>query len=693
VTTLRAWIVAALGNEAPYLVEWIAHCRALGFEGAILFTHGAEDGTDRMAARLEALGHVRHVPLGFREGRDPLRRGLRGVLPRLADLGAEWAMVAGIDEYLAIRVGAGDLESLLAAADGADAISVCRKPFGCGGRRGLPDGGLRESLLRAAPEAARGRMVTRGLRTLVRPAVVERLGPHRPAFAGGPDRVTWRDAGGAPMPADYFEGQWAAWKGFSHRFARLHHYAVPSPETFVIRHGAPEDRAARKALLRDWRLFDQTGERDKGLLGAVDRAAPLLAELRADPELGALVAEGRAWHRARAEALARDEDLAALMAEMAGGGKPAPVSGPKPEPEREPEREPEKEPEEMAETRRSPRTGAGRYAPPPVRPVRFDVRPAPDGQSHAVLHGGFHKTATTSLQKLLEGNAAWLGRQSVYVVPHQKLRKHITFPSQLEAYRALNIHRRTTFSEEDLQGFADAFFAEPLALGPRRMILSDENIPGLPAHCVTGGGLYRHRRAFLACFAKRLPLPVTEAFFAVRDYGDFFASAYVEYLRSATAKTRGRMVTPDEMRRNVLGSLPNWQAVLGDVAQAFPHARLHVWRFEDFAALRSRILGLFCGEGVDVAKLKQKRDTRARPSASGRAVAELLLVAELEGAGAMAERSREIQERFPPQADDRRFDPWTEAERAHLGALYARDWQAIRADPRFSVLSPEDGAG
>ncbi|MCZ7674669.1 MAG: glycosyltransferase family 2 protein [Roseovarius sp.] len=148
----RAWIVAAPGNEAPYLLEWTAHYRDLGFAGAILFTSGAEDGTEAMAARLEALGHARHVPLDPREGRDPLRRGLRGLPPLLAELGAEWVLPVDIDEFLAIRAGAGDLASLLAAVGPTDAVSVCRKPFGCGGRRGLPGGRAR----RLSPMRARG---------------------------------------------------------------------------------------------------------------------------------------------------------------------------------------------------------------------------------------------------------------------------------------------------------------------------------------------------------------------------------------------------------------------------------------------------------------------------------------------------------------------------------------------------------
>ena len=341
--------------------------------------------------------------------------------------------------------------------------------------------------------------------------------------------------------------------------------------------------------------------------------------------------------------------------------------------------------------RTAPRGGGGTYTPPPVRPVRFKVAPSPDGESYAVLHGGFHKTATTHIQKLLENNGAWLGRQSVYVVPHQKLRKHITFPSQLDAYRRLKIRRRTTFSEAELKDFSDAFFAEPLALGPRRVILSDENLPGLPAHCVTRGRLYDHRKAFFECFGKRIPLPVREAFFAVRGYADFFASAYVEYLRAATSTTTARIVTPEDMRRNVFSHLPSWREVLDDFARVFPETRIHVWRFEDFGALRERVLELFCGEGIDIARLEDKSEgARARPGASARAVEELVLIAQREGAGAMAERLREVQERYPLDEGDR-FNPWTPSERAHLEALYVRDWAEICAEPRFEVMQPGGG--
>lgn len=671
----QAWIVAAPVNEAPYLLEWISHYRALGFAGAVLFTSGSEDGTDRMAARLAELGHVHHVPLDLKPGRDPLRYGLRDVLPVLEKLGADWALAVDVDEYLQVRTGAGDLKSFLTAVGQADAISVCRKPFGSGWRRGLPEGSVREDYTLCAEEDDRGRMISRGIKTLFRPGKVSRLAPHRPYFDEGPAKVTWVDAGGQAMPEKYFEGQWAAHEGFSHGFARLHYYAVPSPEAFILRRGVPEKKNHRKALLDDWGKLDVNGVEDAAMHTDIARSAPVLEALRGDEVLAELEKAGRAWHEARMAELLQDGKIAELCAEMTNATRAETKKA-------------ERKDKKKDTVRTAPRGGGGTYMPPPVRPVRFDVQGVAEGESRAVLHGGFHKTATTYIQKLLEDNEAWLGGQSVYVVPHQKLRKHVTFPSQLDAFRQLKINRRTKFSEEELQGFSDAFFAEPLALRPKRMILSDENLPGLPGHCVTSGALYRYRKTFFQCFAKRIPLPVTDAFFAVRNYADFFASSYVEYLRAATATTSGKMITPEEMRRNVLASLPTWQAVLGDFADVFPETRIHVWRFEDFRGLRDEVLGLFCGEGVDVRRLKDMKDANPRPTASRRAVEELVLISEMEGAGGMSKRLKDVQEQFPLNDENGKFDPWSREERAHLNRLYDRDWRAIRSDGRLRVLEP-----
>ena len=666
--TTRAYVATAVSHEAPFLLEWVAHYRARGFAGVILFTYGSEDGagdgTAAMVDRLHEMGHAHPVPMQVKKSKDPMRQAMRD-LPEVAKgIGADWCLVAHIDEYLHITAGDGKVTDLIAACGTPDAISIARRAFGSSGVRGIPQGQLRETHRLAAPPEARGSMVTKGIKTLFKVDAITRVAPHRPYFTEG-SAPNWVDAGGQPMPETYLEGKWTAHKDFANTHARLHYYAVPSPEVLMIRGGVPKP-GKHKAFESDWRKLDLNEVADDSMGRAVGLSDPLLAALHGDAALNTLLQTGRAWHLARAAERLQDPEIKALCDRLSGTD----------------------DADSRGTVRSSPRGGGGKYLPPPVRPIRFKIKPSKTGETQTVLHGGFHKTATTYLQRLLEDNDAWLGSQSVYVVPHLKLRKHITFPSQLDAYRKLKIWRRTRFSEEELQGFQDAFFKDPLKAKPARMILSDENLPGLPAHCVTTGMLYQHRRAFFGAFAKRMPMPITDAFFAIRNYADFFASSYIEYLRAATTTTTGHMDTPEVMRRNVFGSLPNWMRVFDDFEDAFPGVRIHVWRFEDFRALTPQILQSFCGEGVDVSKFKPPKERNARPSASARAVDELVLMSELEGAAAMAEHAKTVQDMYPQGDDYERYDPWTAQERAHLTALYDRDWQALCNDARFVTLTP-----
>jgi hypothetical protein len=124
------------------------------------------------------------------------------------------------------------------------------------------------------------------------------------------------------------------------------------------------------------------------------------------------------------------------------------------------------------------------------------------------------------------------------------------------------------------------------------------------------------------------------------------------------------------MRRNLFAALPNWCNVFDDFTEVFPDARIHIWRFEDFRALTPQVLSVICGEGIDVSKFKPPQERNARPSASARAVDELVLMSELEGAAVMAERAKDVQDMYPQSDDYERFDPW----------------QALCEDNRFVTL-------
>ncbi len=304
---------------------------------------------------------------------------------------------------------------------------------------------------------------------------------------------------------------------------------------------------------------------------------------------------------------------------------------------------------------------------------------------YVVVHGGVHKTATSHLQSILQHNAARLRKRGVHYIHHREARKHYTYPCQLNGYEKLGLNFRTKVPDAALEAKARAFFGQIGARTGERIILSDENMPGHCGQCVRSGDLYQRRDTLIPIFARNIPYPVREVHLGLRNYADFFASAYVEYLRSA----RGAEVLGEAcIKRAVLDRMPGWPGFVAVVREAFPSARLIVWRHEDFAALSARIIGNLCGPGIAAKILERPARSRGRPSASHRAVRELLSeVARIGGEAALARRA-EIQKRYPRGPDWPGYDPWTAQERAHLIRLYERDIAAIRCRDDVDLLDP-----
>ncbi|MFN3211350.1 MAG: glycosyltransferase family 2 protein, partial [Roseovarius sp.] len=223
----RCLIVTTMKNEGPFMLEWVAYNKAIGFTDFLIYTNDCDDGTDRIAMRLEELGVAVHVDNRFKKGASPQRVALRRAFSHDLYQQADWAICADCDEFLNIRAGAGRLPDLFEAVGEADAISLCWKLFGCGDQVAYEDRFIHEHFTWSAPEEFREKYRGLGLKTLFRPSdAIKKFGVHRPKFEGRPEGFIWTDAGGQPMPEKYFDMGWSAWGGFRHDHARLHHYAV-----------------------------------------------------------------------------------------------------------------------------------------------------------------------------------------------------------------------------------------------------------------------------------------------------------------------------------------------------------------------------------------------------------------------------------------------------------------------------------
>lgn len=131
--TRRVTLVATLKDEGPYLLEWLAHHRLIGFTDFVLFSNDCSDGTNLMLNRLDRMGVVRHFdnPQGPRM--DPQRSALSRAARMDVVRASDWVCVIDADEFLSVTTGDGTVGALIDACPDADAISVNWRIMGSAG--------------------------------------------------------------------------------------------------------------------------------------------------------------------------------------------------------------------------------------------------------------------------------------------------------------------------------------------------------------------------------------------------------------------------------------------------------------------------------------------------------------------------------------------------------------------------------
>lgn len=292
-------IVTTMKNEGPFMLEWVAFNRAIGFTDFLIYTNDCDDGTDEIAQRLQDMGLAQHRQNPFKEGGSPQRSALRAARREDIYQNADWLICADCDEFLNIRVGKGRLDDLFAAVGDADGISICWKLFGNSGRVTYEEGFVIDQFDRCCDEFEFPNYRALGMKTLARNTErFDRLKIHRPAYHLDRGDVAWVDGGGKPMADGYLDAGWKAHGGFSHDFARLHHYAVRSVDSFLVK----RDRGRTNHVNDDqgvtyWENMNFNTVQDVSLRAQLPALKKEFARLMKDKELARLHEAACAWHR------------------------------------------------------------------------------------------------------------------------------------------------------------------------------------------------------------------------------------------------------------------------------------------------------------------------------------------------------------------------------------------------------------
>ncbi len=311
--------VLTVRNEAGFLLEWIAHHRAIGFTDFLICSNDCQDGTDSMLDRLEQMGIVTHM----RNDGPYDKGGIQFTALKRADKmditrQADWVLPLDVDEFVNIHVGDHSLGALLGALPDADAITLTWRLFGNCGMAHYQDEPVTTQFTRAAPVVMHWPWRSAMFKTLYRNnGTYKKLGVHRPRSPEKSqlDQFNWFDGEGRALDHKFKTTRIFSNYGRSnYGLVQLNHYPLGAMESYVVK--ADRGRAVHSDHMLDidyWVERNFCAEEDTSILATTPAMQTQLDQLMADPELAQLHEQAVAWRQSRFRALMLQEPFRALF--------------------------------------------------------------------------------------------------------------------------------------------------------------------------------------------------------------------------------------------------------------------------------------------------------------------------------------------------------------------------------------------
>ena len=275
-------LVSPARNEGPFLLEWIAWHRVLGFDDILILTHDCVDGSDKMLDALADAGMVRHHRHRPRFKESPIGSAYKRASRDPQILAADWVMTLDSDEFLQVFVGDGSVHDLVRLNGRPHlGMAVNWKFFGNNARQNWSDTFVRHQFTRAADTQARANMyyksIFRDLKDFARWA------SHSPwKYSGrwGGNNI-WVDSEGAPLNAirllqEPKHSRAIAARRITHVGAQINHYAVKSVEGFSLK--GTQKSGAAGVDRHNTGFFVEYNRNDVEDLSALSREPEFMAE-------------------------------------------------------------------------------------------------------------------------------------------------------------------------------------------------------------------------------------------------------------------------------------------------------------------------------------------------------------------------------------------------------------------------------
>jgi hypothetical protein len=280
--------------------------------------------------------------------------------------------------------------------------------------------------------------------------------------------------------------------------------------------------------------------------------------------------------------------------------------------------------------------------------------------ARTILHIGAHKTATTYMQKKLALNVEALDARGIHYDPLEIFRKNFT--NSLQDPAKGNAEYREALKEK---------------IRTQDVILSEENIPGVPGDLVRGGNYYlnAHERVKLVC--RLLDLEKPEIFMALREYSGFIVSMYCEYIRHQ------KFLPFADYFEIYRKSGFRWPQTIAEISAAVPQSEIKLWDFTKFRTQEPRIFDALLGQD---ASFLHAPEGPVRESFSETAIQVIGTLSGMIRHHELKQLINPIARALPKGDDHKAFNPLAADVVEELKALYAEDLKTIAAMPRVTFI-------
>jgi hypothetical protein len=306
-------VVSTMKNEGPFILEWVAHHKALGFDHMVVCTNDCEDTTTELLKALEERGLVRHhaTKIWPRAGihRSALKQSRRYREVKQAD----WIFVCDADEFLNVHVGDGSVRALIeASGPDADVISVPWRVFGPSGVQGFEDQPVTKQFTRAEHTPDKRGKAGKFKKSLFTGLDrFKRVGLHAPIPSEEwAEKITTVLPGGTP----FIVGGEQTGARPSFEIAQVNHYALRAADTFLVKRARGRANHMSHVLGMDyWQRFDLNDVEDTSIRRYDREVSRWLDTFMNDAELRALHEQSVDWYRDKIAELRGDADLEPLV--------------------------------------------------------------------------------------------------------------------------------------------------------------------------------------------------------------------------------------------------------------------------------------------------------------------------------------------------------------------------------------------